>query len=104
MQRTLRTTWPALLALLALIAGGAVHAQGGDPTVPGVITYALPDGGVYRLAAEEGAEPEDISAALDTLAPGADEWLNLSPGGDWLLLSTERFDPQCEGWPCLAVV
>src|SRR5690606_23561496 len=52
-----------------------------------------------------GAEPEDLSLALDALGPSApDEWVGISPDGEWLLLGTERFDPGCAGWPCLAVV
>ena len=87
------------------------------PTVPepavgpasgtsGVITYTLESSGhVYRIAAQEGAQPEDISLALDALAPGTqDEWLNVSPDGAWLLTSTDRFDPDCNGWPCLALI
>jgi hypothetical protein len=100
----------------ALIAGESVvevsaEAAGGPTPLPaagegtGTITYTLYDGHIFRLAAREGAAPEDISAALNTLAPGSDdEWLNIAPDGRWLLLSTDRFDPECVGWPCLAVV
>ena len=71
----------------------------------GFVTYALPDGGgVFRLAAQPGAQPEDVSAALETIAPGMDEWLATAPDGAWLLTSTDRFDPACAGWPCLAVL
>ncbi len=74
----------------------------------GVITYTLA-GHVYRIAAQNGAQPEDISQVLDALAPGTqntaqDEWLNVSPDGAWLLTSTDRFDPECAGWPCLALI
>ena len=70
----------------------------------GTITYSLPEGHIYRLEAREGAMPEDISQMLDALSPGTtDEWLNISPDGSWLLLSTDRFDPNCAGWPCLVV-
>src|SRR5262249_35142249 len=31
-------------------------------------------------------------------------WLNLSPNGAWLALSTGRFDPACASWACLAIV
>ncbi len=72
----------------------------------GHIVYRLSDadgGHLYRLAAQAGAVPEDISAALDDLSPGTDdEFLNISPDGRWLLLSTDRFG--CTGWPCLALV
>lgn len=81
-----------------------VTATAPPPTVPtGHITYRLGDR-LYRLAAQEGASPEDVSAALDTLAAGNDEWINISPDGAWLLVSTERFDPACAGWACLTLV
>ena len=73
----------------------------------GHITYTL-DGQVYRIKAEEGATPENISQALESLSPlpsgGEDEHLNISPDGKWLVLETERFDNDCAGWSCLAVV
>jgi hypothetical protein len=73
----------------------------------GHITYTL-DGQVYRIKAEEGATPENISLALDALSPlpsgGTDEHLNISPDGKWLVFDTERFDDDCAGWCCLAVV
>ncbi|MBN1872907.1 MAG: hypothetical protein JXA33_01650 [Anaerolineae bacterium] len=70
----------------------------------GHITYRLGNR-LYRLAAWEGATPEDVSAALDTLSAGTgDEWLNISPDGAWLLTSTDRFDLECAGWACLALV
>ncbi len=77
-------------------------------TPTGYIVYHLPDeagGHVYRIAAREGATPQDISAALDTLASGSDDdFLNISPDGRWLLLNTDRFHSSCSGWPCLALV
>ncbi|MBN2005698.1 MAG: hypothetical protein JXA21_20240 [Anaerolineae bacterium] len=70
----------------------------------GHITYRLGDH-LYRLTAQEGATPEDVSARLDALSAGTDdEWLNISPDGAWLLVSTDRFDPECAGWACLALV
>jgi len=60
---------------------------------------------IYRIDATEGAKPEDVTLALDSLgSPAPDEWIGISPDGEWLLLGTERFDPSCAGWPCLAVV
>jgi hypothetical protein len=71
----------------------------------GHITYQLAEGHVYRLEAREGSTPEDISLALDGLSPGSgDGQLNISPDGEWLVLNTERFDPECVGWPCLVIV
>jgi hypothetical protein len=108
MQRT--ALWSGVLGglvlTLSLLGSGATAATSSTVTpVPGggVITYHLPEGHVYRLRAQEGAQPEDVSLALNALAPGSeDDWLNVSPDGEWLLLSTDRFDPQCAGWPCLA--
>lgn len=75
------------------------------PLPAGVITYALPERRVFRIAPVEGATPEDVSAALDRLAPGSeDAWLNVSPDGEWLLVESNRFDPECADWPCLALV
>lgn len=98
-------------AIGALVAGGLPTAQTSSVTATnpastgtGVITYTLPDGRLFRLPAQEGAAPEDVSAALDALAPGSDEWINISPDGRWLLLSTERFSPDCAGWACLAIL
>ncbi len=74
----------------------------------GHITYTLNNGQVYRIEAREGAVPENISQALEALAPqpvGArDAGLNISPDGKWLLLETERFSPDCVGWAGLAVI
>ena len=70
----------------------------------GWITYALADHTVYRLQAASGATPESVSDRLDALSPRRpDEWLNISPDGQWLLMSTERFEPECAGWACLAL-
>lgn len=70
----------------------------------GTITYTY-DGRVYRIAAQEGALPEEISQALDQLSPGGgDGLLNISPDGQWLVVETERFDPECVDWSCLAII
>ena len=65
-----------------------------------LITYAL-DGQLYLM--EIGEEPQNISAMLDEISTGADMWLNISPDGQWLLLETERFDPECNGWACVVL-
>jgi hypothetical protein len=69
----------------------------------GFVTYRLLGGDLYRLDARAGAQPVDVSEALARLSGGgADEWLNTTPNGAWLLTSTERFG--CGGWACLARV
>ena len=74
----------------------------------GHITYTLNNGQVFRIEAKDDAEPENISQALETLAPqpagAGDTGLNISPDGEWLLLESERFSPSCAGWACLAIV
>ncbi|MBI3962061.1 MAG: hypothetical protein HY335_04855, partial [Deinococcus sp.] len=86
-------------------AGTSLPPAATLPAAVGYITFTVAESGVYRIAAQPGAMPENVSRALDQLAPGAgDEWLNMSPDGAWLLLSTDRFDPECVGWPCLALV
>ena len=72
--------------------------------IDGTITYLF-DEHVYRIIAQEGAIPEDISQMLDLLSPGGgDGPLNISPDGEWMVLDTERFDAECEGWACLAII
>jgi hypothetical protein len=81
-------------------------------TSPGWITYTYGGGptypaGVYRILAQAGAQPENISTALDALSPEAtlaDSFLTISPDGEWLALITNRFDPEAEGWSALAIV
>jgi hypothetical protein len=76
-------------------------ARSARPSPEGFVTYRLANGHVYELPASTGASAVDVSAALNRLPPGArDEWLNTSPNGQWLLMSTERFG--CGGWACLA--
>jgi hypothetical protein len=69
------------------------------------VTFAQPDGHLYRADADQIWPLEDVSLSLDALAPGlSDQWLNTSPDGAFLLLSSDRFDPRCAGWECLARV
>jgi hypothetical protein len=73
----------------------------------GHVTYTLGEQ-IYRVKALEGATPENMTQALNALSPlptdGRDDNLNISPDGTWLVLDTERFDPDCQGWACLAAV
>jgi hypothetical protein len=84
-----------------------VEVRSGTAATAGHITYQFGNQ-VYRIKAEKGAVPENISAELQTLSAqpvgAADGNLNMSPDGNWLVLETERFNPACVGWACLAVV
>ncbi|MBN2305069.1 MAG: hypothetical protein JXQ72_11355 [Anaerolineae bacterium] len=113
MKQPLTTLGLVLLLILVLTGSAALAQDGGTDSAPGMITYSLPDGTVYRIAAQQdnpsNAEPENISAALDaitgeTRSPGADGWLNIAPDGGWLLLETERFADDCAGWACLVLL
>lgn len=81
-------------------------SDSGDTSDPddGVVVFSR-EGSVWRVNIAEGAVPENLSSALDALSPGTEDgFVNVSPAGDWLVLHTERFDPECEGWACLALV
>lgn len=68
------------------------------------ITFRLPDGHIYRIRPEAGAQPVDLTLALNSLSPGTeDESVNTSPDGRWLAVVTDRFGIG-GGWPGLAVV
>ena len=80
----------------------------GDPTgsAPGEghLAFVLYDE-PHVLPAYAGAALRPLRPELDALAPGVDEpFVQLSSDGEWLLLSTERFHPECVGDPCLALV
>lgn len=78
--------------------GGGEQDTGGGGSAGVVVYRSETDGHLYRIAATEGAAPVDLSAALDGLSPGSDDWINISPDGRWLLIGTDRFG--CDGWPC----
>ncbi|MBI5928935.1 MAG: hypothetical protein HY862_06485 [Chloroflexi bacterium] len=88
---------------------GAAPRQANTPTptaagadTPGHIAFVLNDH-LYLIEATESATPIDISAAWDENTPGADAWVDISPDGAWLLISTERFDSECTGWACMVL-
>jgi hypothetical protein len=82
------------------VSDGGV-ADGGAATV-GHIVYALADRRWRRIEAREGATPEDLTAAFDSISAGDDDFVALSADNAWLALSTTRFG--CAGNPCLALV
>jgi len=72
------------------------------------VTYSYNDN-VYRVGIVEGAQVESISDKLNQLDGGdasavADLNLNVSPNGQWMILDSDRFDDECQGWGCLTVV
>ena len=90
-----------------------VTEGGAAATGPGSIVYTVIDESgagatVYRIAAEAGAAPEQLGRSLDasTLPASAplDQWIASSSDSGTLLLNSERFDAECAGWACLALV
>lgn len=70
----------------------------------GTITYTAGDR-LFRIVIGQESSPQDLTSALDQVFPGGfDSHVNISPDGAWLALETERFEPECDGWSCLAVV
>ncbi len=57
----------------------------------GHIVFLGQDEHIHRIEAREGAQPVDLSNALNRHSPGADRWAGLSPDGQWLALLTSRF-------------
>ena len=66
-----------------------------------VVYQAQGNNHLFRMPAKVGAIPEDISTKLDPLGTGSDEFVNVSPDGDWLLVGSTRFG--CND-PCVALV
>jgi hypothetical protein len=91
------------VVLIAVSPAGVANADGGGSL--GHVTFRRADGHLYRIDTQVDSSPQDISAALDALTPGGvDEWLASSADGAQLLASTQRWDPECLSWACLAVV
>ena len=87
--------------------GGEVAAVGPESAElwqsdsPAYFAYTINQGDtntLYLLEVAEGATPRDLSAEL-----GVSGWVTLSGNGAWLLTNSEQLDPECAGWPCLAL-
>lgn len=81
-------------------SGGSGGVAGGS--IGGHIAYRSADGPIYLIEANPGAQPFNLTHALDAISPGDDGDVNLSPDGAWLSLITTRFG--CAGWDCVVVV
>jgi PKD domain/WD40-like Beta Propeller Repeat len=68
----------------------------------GKITYTYQNN-VYRVNAQTGATPENVSALITSGTRKPERRLNISPDGTWLVLETQNLDPACDGSYCLAV-
>ncbi len=82
--------------------------DGGEIPIPksckgGIVTYGV-GGQHFRTTLGDTTSTENITEGLNALSSGSDEWISSSPNGEWLLMETSRFDADCSGWNCLAVV
>jgi hypothetical protein len=72
----------------------------------GYVTFQR-QGRIYQISATPGATPEDMTARLDALSPvdePRDQWINLSPDGEFLVIDSNRFAEECEGFSCMSIV
>jgi hypothetical protein len=67
------------------------------------VTYAIGDE-VFRVEAVPGATPVNISTVLDLLGTGVDRSPAVSRNGQFLTVTTDRFDPACVGFECVAII
>ncbi len=89
--------------------GGVIQVTGAKCTTAyqaspnGHVVYTSETyGHIYRIEALPGAVAEDVSYELDKLGTGTDSDINISPDGQWLLASTNRFG--CGTTSCLALI
>jgi hypothetical protein len=69
----------------------------------GVITYEV-DGEHFLTTLAATASTESLTQAFNALSAGADSWVSVSPDGEYYLTETTRFDSDCDGYSCLALV
>ena len=92
----------------ALAADGAPRDGGADvvfdaplPRGPGRITLRLPDGKWHRLAAATGGASQDLTAPMESISTGSDDFVNTSRDGDWFVATGSRFS--CATGGCLDI-
>lgn len=84
--------------------GDAPDAALGAGVADGVVTYMV-GGQVLQLDVSSGGAPVNLTEKLNALASGSgDRAPAVSKNGAFLTISTERFDTQCNGWACTALV
>ena len=73
-----------------------------NPVSLGKITYTYQNN-VYRVNAQAGASPENVSSLITSGTRKPERRLNISPNGTWLVFETQNLDVGCDGNYCLAV-
>jgi hypothetical protein len=82
--------------------GGGGTGGGGGGLLNGHVAYRVADGRIFLIEAAPGAQPVNLTDALDGISAGVDGDINVSPDGAWLALVTTRFG--CDSWQCAVVV
>lgn len=81
----------------------AERSDAGTTEGEGHVLFATGEGdstAFYRIAASEGASPENLDAVFDSLSAGQDQKMNLSGDGQWAVVDSTRFG--CDGYACVA--
>lgn len=85
--------------------------ENGTPAAPpGQVVYRGTSGDIYRIDVLDNATPVDLTTQLNTIAPlpagtaPDDQVVNTSANGQWLVMTTNRFDPNALGFAALAIV
>ncbi len=73
------------------------------PRVPGHVLFKdAATTHYFLLEAKQGAKPVDVSAKLDAISAGEDQYMTASTDGLWYASLTTRFG--CEGYACLTLI
>lgn len=85
-------------------SGPQTDAKLGTGEAGGMVTYMV-GGNIFQIAAVDGATPTNIKSKLNALASGGgDSAPSVSKNGAFITIETERFDSECNGWACIALV
>ena len=87
------------------VAGDVVEATDARCVTPAPSAYivyrAEASGRLQRIEAHPGGAVEDLTARLELVGPGADDFVNASPDGNSLVIGTTRVG--CAAEACIAV-
>ncbi|MEM6992224.1 MAG: hypothetical protein AAF721_17060 [Myxococcota bacterium] len=83
--------------------GGSDEGTDGAPALGGGAVTFFDEGAFWLFELVEGAQPQNVSELLEAVGEGEDVFVNIDATGQWLVLDSQRIDPQCAGNSCLAV-
>jgi hypothetical protein len=68
----------------------------------GTVVFTLGND-VYRITANPGSSPENLSALVWGSTRKPDRRINISSDGAWLVWESQNADPKCDGLGCLVI-